>query len=131
MRRVRCAVVRLLVVGLVAGAVVVPGAPPAAAHGRLPTGKYECWYYPGGMATYSYFDLYIRPNNRYVYKLGDERVGRAGRFRHASGSPRIRFRSGYFASEGIKGRHERSANGHTVRLTVSTPYGPEYYYCED
>src|SRR5688572_14152821 len=116
-------------VGL-AGVLVLP-ATPASAHGRLPLGVYPCYENTDGTGLrYSYFDLHLKPDKRYVFKTGDERVGRAGRFTHTSAG-RIRFRTGYLASEGFKGEHQRRPGDHTLVLTKAVNGGTAYYYCTD
>lgn len=132
MQHVRATVARIIVLAMLVGASLVPAASPASAHGRLPKGKYPCFHYVSGSVLYTSFDLYIKAKRRYVFKQGDERVGRAGRLRHPSGNDRIRFRTGYLAKNGFKGLHQRRPGSHTVRLAYETSNGgTAYYYCSN
>ena len=121
---------RIILTAVMFAAVMIPAA-PASAHGRLPTGRYYCYQYINAVTSYSYFDLHIRPNNRYAFMTGDERVGSAGRFRHVAGTRRIRFVSGYLHTQGFKGTHKRSPGDQTIRITLPVNNGEALYDCTD
>ena len=105
-----------MITAMLAVAVIVP-ATPASAHGRLPRGHYICRNFDAfdGYSENGYV-VRIMANRRYAYMRNDVVVGEAGRFRHRTGSNKIRFRSGYMNEQGWRGVHQRVEGEPAIKL---------------
>ena len=112
---------RVLIMGLVIAALLLPAA-PASAHSPLPANHYGCTNAAETQLVNR--TLQIKPGREYVFrKTNGDRVGNPGEFAHPSDSNKIRFTSGYLANNGWRGAHTSTTfDGYTLHKVILKRY---------
>jgi hypothetical protein len=96
------------------------------AHGKLPTGRYNCYvFYSPGVPTYT--GRYIVIKSAHTYRFYNGKSTRGGEYVHRA-SGKLRFTSGPL--KGMAGKHRVYGNGTSgVNITFRTSAGPSDYSC--
>lgn len=111
-------IVRLIVAALLLSTMAL--VTPAYGHGRLPTGRYECYY----GADYQYKWITIRSRDRYRFSFGG-----GGKYRHRTGSARVVFRSGPLDDPAFRAKHVTDGGYPSILLITETRNGPLEELC--